>query len=94
MITRIVKLTFDPNFVSDFKAMYAEVHPHIEGFEGCHQVELKQDSRYSNVLFTVSQWEDESNLQAYRKSALFAQTWAKTKTWFCGNPQAWTLLNP
>jgi heme-degrading monooxygenase HmoA len=42
-------------------------------------------------MFTVSIWESEDDLNAYRNSELFENTWAKTKVLFNDKPEAWSL---
>lgn len=54
-------------------------------------MELLGDAANPCVLFTLSIWEDESDLENYRQSALFQDTWAKTKALFGGKPEAWTV---
>ena len=50
----------------------------------------KQLAALPNVFFTLSFWENEEALNAYRDSELFKTTWAKTKILFSDKPQAWT----
>jgi heme-degrading monooxygenase HmoA len=40
--------------------------------------------------FTVSDWESEKALNAYRDSALFAEIWPTVKPWFSAKAEAWT----
>ncbi len=73
----------------------AEVFEHskarIRAFEGCRHMELLRHKTSPNVLFTLSIWDDETALEAYRASALFAETWAKTKALFAEKAEAWTV---
>lgn len=75
-------MTFHPDAVGDFLAMFETVAPRIRGFDGCQRLELWEDARYPNILSTYSHWDSAIALDAYRHSALFRDTWAKTKTWF------------
>lgn len=92
MIKRIVKMTFREEEVDKF---ISEVFDHskqkIRAFPGCRHMELLRDIRQPNVLFTLSYWEDESALNNYRHSALFTETWVKTRALFSDKPQAWSL---
>jgi heme-degrading monooxygenase HmoA len=91
MIKRLVKLTFKPEevpyFISD---VFENSKAQIRAFPGCHHMELLQEQGQSNVLFTLSIWESEADLEAYRHSDLFRGTWAKTKVLFAEKPVAWT----
>lgn len=92
MIKRIVKMTFDPARVADFKAIFEESSPRIRAFEGCRHLELWQAKPpHDNILFTFSHWEDEAALNVYRASDLFATTWARTKVLFADKPEAWSV---
>ncbi|MDO8367314.1 MAG: antibiotic biosynthesis monooxygenase family protein [Saprospiraceae bacterium] len=92
MIKRIVKMTFREEAVQTF---VAEVFEHskarIRAFEGCQHMELLQHKSRPNVLFTLSIWDNEAALEAYRASELFADTWAKTKALFAEKAEAWTV---
>ena len=92
MLIRIVKMTFDPSKIQDFKKVFSEVEPHIKKMKGCRDVQLKQDAKFSNIMFTVSRWESEEDLNNYRKTEFFHETWTKTKALFCARPEAWSLI--
>lgn len=92
MIKRIVKMTFREENVPVFIGeVFEQSKKQIRAFKGCRHMELLQNSEHPNVLFTLSIWDSEDALNAYRASALFADTWAKTKALFADKPQAWTL---
>ena len=91
MIKRIVKMSFQPDKVEDFKAIFKANWELIAGFEGCSKVELLQDKLHPNVFFTYSVWENESFLDAYRNSELFGKVWNKTKALFNEKPEAWSV---
>jgi len=88
MLIRTVRMTFAPEAVPDFLAMFEETSPQIRAVNGCLHLELWQDHRFPNILTTYSHWTDEAALQAYRESSLFLTTWKKTKTWFAAPPVA------
>jgi hypothetical protein len=92
MVTRIVKLTFKPENVSSFLQLFDTVKQHIASFPGCDGVKLYRDLHHDNVYFTYSHWDTDQSLQAYRQSALFDDTWTKTKALFGDKPQAWSLI--
>ncbi len=91
-LLRIVRMSFKPELVSDFLAMFEQVKPKIEAMPGCSGVELKQDLHLAHVFYTLSHWESEAHLNSYRNSALFAKTWAETKARFNEAPQAFSLI--
>lgn len=93
MLTRIVRLTFDKENISAFLDIFYEKKEYISNTEGCRSVALKQDVKYPGVLFTVSIWESEEHLNAYRQSELFKETWKKTKLLFSAPPMAYSLVN-
>ncbi len=82
MLVRTVRMTFRPDAVEEFLAMFEGVAPQIRTFEGCQHLELWEDARYPNILTTYSHWDSADALDAYRESALFRSTWARTKKWF------------
>lgn len=75
-------MTFRPDALPEFLAMFETVSPQIRAFAGCHHLELWEDARYPNILTTFSHWDDAVALDAYRRSDLFRTTWAKTKPLF------------
>ncbi len=90
MINRIVRMSFQPDKVDDFLSVFNASKIFIASFEGCRSLKLLQDANKSNVYFTYSIWESADNLEAYRKSKLFENTWAQTKILFNDKPQAWS----
>lgn len=91
MIKRIVKLTFREDAVPEFLAIFEASKEKIRAFEGNLHLELLRDTAQPNVLFTLSLWENEQALEAYRQSELFKSTWEKTKALFAGKAEAWTV---
>ena len=88
MLFRTVRMTFDPARVEDFLALFAEARPKIAAVPGCRHLELWRDARFPNVLTTFSHWDDDDALQAYRRSDLFRETWARTTPLFAAPPVA------
>lgn len=91
MIVRIVRMTFEPQHVEAFQALFDERKQLIRHFEGCTHLELWQDAHNANVFLTYSHWQSEQHLDHYRFSELFKDTWAKTKALFADKPQAWSV---
>lgn len=82
---------FRPAEAPNFLQLFAESKDTIASFEGCLHLELWQDSANPNVFFTHSRWQTEAALNAYRQSAFFKQTWAKTKALFQEPAHAWSV---
>ena len=91
MFVRIVKMSFHSKFVTDFLEMFDEKKMQIRNTDGCKLLELYQDKKNPEIFFTYSYWESENDLQNYRNSELFKETWAQTKTYFNHKPQAWSV---
>lgn len=86
-------MTFQPSEAKNFEALFESRRDLIAGFEGCLGVELLKETTSDEmgvVYFTRSIWINESHLEAYRNSALFAETWKETKVKFAGKPEAWS----
>jgi (4S)-4-hydroxy-5-phosphonooxypentane-2,3-dione isomerase len=90
MIIRIVKLTFQEEYINDFITIFNESKELISNFEGVKKLELLQCSTNGNIFFTHSHWESEEALEKYRHSELFKTTWAKTKPLFSEKAEAWS----
>ncbi|MFA4868463.1 MAG: antibiotic biosynthesis monooxygenase family protein [Pedobacter sp.] len=93
MLIRIVKMHFNAAFVSEFSTIFKSVQPKIESFDGCSSVQLLQDQNDPEIFFTISHWNDEQHLNAYRQSDLFKTTWAVVKPNFKVKAEAWSLLD-
>ena len=89
-VIRIVRMTFHPERVSEFLLLFDERSAKIRSFEGCEGLDLVQDTRFDNVLTTISVWASEDALSAYRDSDLFGDTWRITKGLFADRPEAAT----
>ena len=91
MLIRIVKMTFKPEKLEEFLAMFEEVKYKIRNFEGCQHLELMQGYEDEHILSTYSIWQSKEALNKYRHSKLFKNTWAKTKLFFDDKPLAFSL---
>ena len=85
-------MTFREDAVNEFTALYEERKSTIKGFPGCTHLELWQDSKQPNIFFTYSHWNEEADLNHYRFSEFFKDTWGKTKALFKDGPQAWSVV--
>ncbi len=92
MITRIVRMEFDPAQVETFLSLFQATKSQIRHFPGVLHLELHSDASNANVFYTYSHWESEAALEGYRNSELFASIWSRTKILFAGRPQAFSLI--
>lgn len=90
MINRIVRLSFMPDKVNDFLLLFEKTKDTIAAFEGCCGLSLLHDANESNVFYTYSFWQHESDLEHYRNSDFFKQTWQQTKILFNNKPMAFS----
>jgi heme-degrading monooxygenase HmoA len=91
MIIRVVQMTFREDAVETFQALFAERKQRIRHFDGCRHLELWQDAHRPEVFFTYSRWDSENDLNHYRFSEFFKETWGLTKALFATSPQAWSI---
>ncbi|WP_299485019.1 antibiotic biosynthesis monooxygenase family protein [uncultured Allomuricauda sp.] len=91
MLIRIVKLTFKPENIPSFEQIFQKTKSGITNFKGCSKVELYQDLKNPCIFFTYSFWDNESDLEYYRKSEFFKDVWGKTKLLFAAKPEAWSV---
>jgi quinol monooxygenase YgiN len=92
MITRIVKMTFRNEEIQNFLMVFNANKQFIAGSEGCRSLELLNVAGSPGIFFTISEWDSEEHLNAYRNSELFERVWGKTKQLFADKPEAWTLV--
>ncbi|MDQ3534576.1 MAG: antibiotic biosynthesis monooxygenase [Bacteroidota bacterium] len=86
MLVRIVLMTFKPDNIGDFLALFHQTKDQIRNFEGCLHLELLKDYYKDNVYCTYSHWIDNKALENYRNSNLFREVWRKTKIHFSERP--------
>ncbi len=90
MITRIVKMIFREEEIPVFLDIFKNTCNKIKNSPGCKSLKLIQANDDIRIMFTISEWEAEENLDNYRASELFKLTWAQTKLLFAEKPEAWT----
>lgn len=91
MFVRIVKMSFHDNNIDAFLSNFHANKEAIRGFEGCQFLELYRDKHNTNIFFTYSYWNSETDLENYRNSDLFKSVWSKTKPLFNAKPEAWSV---
>ena len=90
MLVRTVRMTFQPDKLSEFHAIFDRSKHHIRAFPGNRHLELLRDPGNPAVRMTYSLWESADALEAYRQSDLFRTTWAATKALFAERPVAFS----
>ncbi|MBC7653678.1 MAG: antibiotic biosynthesis monooxygenase [Oligoflexus sp.] len=91
MIIRLVKMTFEEPKIDNFKLIFKKAQSKISKMQGCLKVDLHQDIHQPEIFFTISHWESEHDLENYRKSELFINTWKQVKPFFKEKAEAWSL---
>lgn len=84
-------MSFDPAKIDEFLGNFDSVQEKIRNFEGCNFLELYRDQNNTNIFFTYSYWDSETDLNKYRNSDLFKSVWANTKPLFNDKPEAWSV---
>lgn len=84
-------MTFILDRVNEFLEIFNVSKELIRASQGCIYLELLNDKRQPHVFFTLSRWDSEEDLERYRNSQLFKNTWEKTKVLFSEKTEAWTL---
>lgn len=83
-------MTLNDGDVKAFLAHFEEKKEYIRAFPGCAGLRLQRSTDQPNILFTYSKWNDASDLEAYRHSELFKDTWSYVKTLFSDRAEAWS----
>jgi quinol monooxygenase YgiN len=91
VIIRIVKLQLAPDKTGDFLRIFRDAKEKILNSPGCLDLKLLSDIEQNGTVFTYSHWENTHDLEMYRASDLFAETWKQVKPLFIEKAQAWTL---
>ena len=91
MFIRIVRMSFADEHVNTFLKNFNENKEKIRAVKGCRLLELLRDKENPNIFFTYSYWNEQVDLENYRRSYLFRSVWAKTKVLFNEKPQAWSV---
>ena len=88
---RIVKMEFQKDKIEVFLSDFDKVKDKIRNQPGNKLLEMYRDKNNTNIFFTYSYWENESDLENYKKTELFKSVWAKTKVLFNAKAQAWSV---
>ena len=91
MIIRIVRMHFTEAGVEEFLEIFNKNKVAIRNFPGCSHLQLLKDAEDETIYTTLSHWDKEESLEAYRKSELFASVWGRVKTLFAERTVAFSL---
>ena len=91
MIVRIVKMHFKGGHVETFLEIFQQHKQAIRRVQGCTHLELLRDIYNPLSYMTVSYWDTERDLEAYRNSELFKDVWGRVKVLFGAPTQALSL---
>lgn len=90
-LTRVVKLTLDPQFIETFKQVFISHKQGIAQMKGCLSLQALQDHKEPHIFFTISRWESEHALDNYRYSDFFKTLWSTVKPMFTAKAMAHSL---
>ena len=91
MITRIVKLTIALKHMPEFLNYFDSIKSAIRNSPGCRHLEVLKSKKDQRILFTLSIWDSEADLENYLVSERFGRTWSTVKPMFDEQAAAWTL---
>jgi heme-degrading monooxygenase HmoA len=82
---------FEPAQVPAFLELFEERKQTIRNFTGCQHLELWRHDTDECSFFTYSKWNSTEDLDHYRFSPFFKDTWGKTKAMFSAKAEAWSV---
>ena len=91
MIIRIVRMHFTEAGVAEFLEIFNRNKVSIRNFPGCSHLQLLKDHDDPFCYSTLSHWDTQTSLEAYRKSVLFEGVWGQVKSLFSARSQAFSL---
>jgi heme oxygenase (mycobilin-producing) len=91
MLVRIVRMHFKEEGVQEFLTIFNSNKIAIRHFRGCSHLELLSDVHHPATYTTLSHWDNEASLNAYRDSDIFKTVWTGVKKHFSRQPEAFSL---
>jgi heme-degrading monooxygenase HmoA len=86
-------MEFQKDKIESFLKLFEEKKAKIRAFPGCEYLELLQGTEAkNNVFMTYSYWRSADDLDNYRYSDLFKETWSETKKMFAQKPEAISFI--
>ncbi|HEX9651338.1 MAG TPA: antibiotic biosynthesis monooxygenase [Cyclobacteriaceae bacterium] len=93
MLTRIVIMNFEEENIQSFLKIFEQAENKIRTLPGCIHLELKRNVHNHSQLATISKWNSEKELNNYRDSEFFKDTWQKTKALFSTDAEAFSFVD-
>ena len=94
MLIRLVRLPASAETLPALRATLTEVMPTVRQQPGCTHLELRADHAAPHVLYTLSHWQSDADLQRYRRSEMFGKVWPRLKAHLRDRPSAVSLVAP
>ena len=85
-------MSFAEENVEAFLENFNNNKENIRAVDGCEFLQLLRDKDNTNIFFTYSYWNSDTDLENYRNSEFFKSVWSKTKLLFEDKPEAWSLI--
>ena len=77
--------------VAEFLEIFNKHKLDIRNFPGCTHLELLKDREDGTCFTTLSYWDNDTNLNAYRKSSISEEVWGQVKSLYSERSQAYSL---
>ena len=90
MLVRVVQLDIQPEYIETFARTFDAHAMQIRKNPGCHSVQLLQEDQNPGHLATLSHWESQAALDAYRHSDFFKTLWSTVKPMFASKARAYS----
>ncbi len=94
MILRLVKLNIAQERREDFLSAVTEVFETVASSAGCLGIEILSSAEKPDTFLSLSRWESEAALEAYRNDTVFGTLWSTIKPWFSTPAEAQTFDIP
>jgi len=92
MIVRLVFLPAKPEAFDRLAELYEEGSKVVRAQKGMRKLELFHDKEDPYTLVTISHWDSDEALQAYRHSEFFKEFWPKVRETLRSRATAQTLV--
>jgi hypothetical protein len=86
-------MNFEEENIQSFLKIFEQAENKIRTLPGCIHLELKRNVRNHSQLATISKWNSEKELNNYRESEFFKDTWQKTKALFSSDAEAFSFVD-
>lgn len=84
-------MVFQPGQSGTFEQIFLTTRDRIQSSPGCVSVDLWKDLKQPDTYMTYSIWHAEADLNRYRDSELFKETWSRVKPLFSAPAEVHTM---